>query len=187
MNEEKPRRENPQHPHKSLQEWRLCAECVEWKRRREAASMSEIESIFSELLAAMERVRKFVRPGDNALSMLEQRILQNLRESKARAEYIEAKYEALNAQALDADHNYFLRSSNGPDGNTNPEIVKVMISNHEELLKTLGDAPVLTNEMARLKGLLADKGITYSPMEAQALVEEGMARLIASESELDRR
>ena len=55
----------------------------------------QIEDAFSQLLALIERVRKYERLGDSALLMLEQELLASLYELRAQAEHIENSYQQM--------------------------------------------------------------------------------------------
>jgi hypothetical protein len=68
----------------------------------------QIEDAFSQLLALIERVRKYERLGDSALLMLEQELLASLYELKAHAEHVENSYQNMNT-----DRNC-VASSSGP-------------------------------------------------------------------------
>jgi hypothetical protein len=59
---------------------------------------SEIQEAFSELLAVIERVRKYDAPGDTALPLLNVEILSSLGELKIHAERIEETYRRMHNQ-----------------------------------------------------------------------------------------
>ncbi|MGB2663928.1 MAG: hypothetical protein WAK48_08000 [Candidatus Acidiferrum sp.] len=59
---------------------------------------SEIQEAFSELLAVIERVRKYDAPGDTALPLLNVEILSSLGELKIHAERIEETYHRMHSQ-----------------------------------------------------------------------------------------
>lgn len=60
------------------------------------AKTKQIEDAFSQLLALIERVRKYEKLGDSALLMLEQELLASLYELKTQAEDIENSYQTMN-------------------------------------------------------------------------------------------
>jgi hypothetical protein len=68
----------------------------------------QIEDAFSQLLALIERVRKYERLGDSALLMLEQELLASLYELKTQADHIENSYQSMNT------NRNWVASSSGP-------------------------------------------------------------------------
>ena len=73
------------------------------------AKTKQIEDAFSQLLARIERVRKYEKLGDSALLMLEQELLGSLFELKTQAEDIENSYQRMNT-----NRNYVVSSSGPP-------------------------------------------------------------------------